>query len=89
MKGRETRPDAGRHGVLVLGIVTITSYGSWLYSFGVLIGTPHSKRSTEKRFTSLMLSLEYVLVGAPKYLLSDSQPPRWTAQQIWELDMLD
>ncbi|MDP6976374.1 MAG: MFS transporter [Acidimicrobiales bacterium] len=41
MKGREIRPDAARHGVFVLGIVTITSYGSWLYSFGVLIGPIH------------------------------------------------
>ncbi len=27
----------GRAGVIVLGILTITSYGSWFYSFGVLI----------------------------------------------------
>tara|TARA_Y100000294_G_scaffold36660_2_gene32140 strand:+ start:254 stop:1417 length:1164 start_codon:yes stop_codon:yes gene_type:complete len=32
---------SGRSGVPVLGIVTITSYGSWLYSFGVLIGPIH------------------------------------------------
>ena len=35
--GVRARSQAGWTGVIALGVLTITSYGSWFYAFGVLI----------------------------------------------------
>ena len=35
--GARARPQGGWTGVIALGVLTITSYGSWFYAFGVLI----------------------------------------------------
>ena len=55
---------SGSSGVLVLGIVTITSYGSWLYSFGVLMGPIHDDVGWGTTMLGVTFGAGFVINGA-------------------------
>ena len=59
-------PAGHRHphlGVAVLGLVTITAYGSWVYAFGVLIGPIHDELGWSTTSLGIVYGAGHLLAG--------------------------